>query len=227
VTGAVVWNTGVKLVATARKLGGVDDAGHSPPADETEGEGHHFLVVTPDAAAAGQEIEDEYSIPIAPKGDFAKFMARFSDKAITVASFYAGGTESGALLGEAEKPLRSLALIEPELSQAVDQAFDSGRAQSGQMVQFSAPSNVENYGSKNIHFNENVTIPGAGPDGADVLLRTHSPNPNSPIGSFSRSNYTMQINTPEGLRMLPDGTWKPWSALTDSEKNAIHMPAGN
>lgn len=77
-----------------------------------------------------------------------------------------------------------------------------------------------------IWYHDNIKIPGAGPNGAMVELRTHSANPNAPAGSYSHSNYTTQINAGTHYR-LPDGTWKPISAMTPAEKAAAHYPAGS
>ena len=82
-------------------------------------------------------------------------------------------------------------------------------------------------GTGSIWYHDDVKIPGAGPNGATVELRTHSANPNAPAGSFSQSNYTTQINTPGGLYRLPDGTWKTISNMTPAERAAARIPAGN
>lgn len=113
----------------------------------------------------------------------------------------------------------------------IDAAFASGRENSGTMVQFSDKGGAlsgsgPKQGTAGIWYHDNVKIPGAGPGGATVQLRTHSPNP-AATGAFSQSNYTTQINTAKGLYRLPDGTWKTLGSMTPAERAAAHMPAGN
>jgi RHS repeat-associated protein len=114
----------------------------------------------------------------------------------------------------------------------IDAAFGSGRAQSGTMIQFrDAKGPLTGSGPKQgagaIWYHDNVTIPGAGPAGEAVEVRTHAPNPNAPPGSYSRSNYTTQINTKDGRYRLPDGNWKRIKDMTPAERAAAHIPAGN
>jgi len=82
-------------------------------------------------------------------------------------------------------------------------------------------------GSGKIWYHDNITVPGAGPDGEPVQIRTHSANPSAPSDSFSFGNYTTQINTSDGRYMLPDGSWKWLTEMTGDELSAAHMPAGN
>jgi hypothetical protein len=114
----------------------------------------------------------------------------------------------------------------------VEAAFALGRVRSGTMVQFSDEAGAlggsgPKLGQGDIWFHDNMKVPGAGPGGRTVQIRTHSPNPNAPPGSFSRSNYTTQINTTDGLYRLPDGQWKRLSDMTAAERAAAHYPAGN
>jgi RHS repeat-associated protein len=118
------------------------------------------------------------------------------------------------------------------VGEEVNAAFAWGRVRSGTMVRFSdeggpLAGSGPKQGTGNIWYHDNVKIPGAGPGGAKVELRTHSPNPTAPAGSYSRSNYTTQINTPDGLYRLPDGTWKTIPSMTEAERAAVHYPAGN
>ena len=51
-----------------------------------------------------------------------------------------------------------------------------------------------------------------------VQVRNHSPNPNAPDGSYSKSNPTTQINTRKVTQyQLPDGSWKTTHELSPSE----------
>ena len=114
----------------------------------------------------------------------------------------------------------------------VDAAFASGRVRSGTMVRFTdeggpLTGSGPKQGSGNIWYHDNIKIPGAGPGGAKVELRTHSANPNAPTGSYSRSNYTTQINTTDGRYLLPNGNWKTIQSMTEAERAAAHYPAGN
>lgn len=58
-----------------------------------------------------------------------------------------------------------------------------------------------------------------------IQVRTHSPNPNAPKGSYSKMNPTTQIDTKKGnFYRLPDGTWKRLSEMKEAEKAAAHYP---
>ena len=142
-----------------------------------------------------------------------------------------------------------------DVTAAADAAWDAeignavDSARSGQPVQFSDAT-----GGTRIEFQtppprapliwwqEKLTIPGVGPEGKAVELRIHSPNPTAPAGSYSRSNYSIQINTvePPGVEeltlipadnqplalapgQLPAGTWKQFSKMNEAEKRATHM----
>lgn len=100
------------------------------------------------------------------------------------------------------------------------------------MVQFSDEAGAlsgtgPKTGQGAIWYHDNINIPGAGPGGKTLQIRTHSPNPNAPPGSYSRSNYTTQINTNNGLYRLPDGSWKKITDMTPAERATAHYPAGN
>ena len=84
-------------------------------------------------------------------------------------------------------------------------------------------------GNGAIWYHDNVTVKGVGPGGKAVQIRTHSANPNAPVGSYSRTNYTTQINTKGNPKLyrLPDGSWKRLGDMTPAEKAAAHYPAGN
>jgi RHS repeat-associated protein len=121
---------------------------------------------------------------------------------------------------------------EGSLDAEIDAAFESGRVESGTMIRFTDEGGAlsgsgPKTGSGGIWYHDNIKVPGSGPGGSAVQIRTHSANPNAPPGSFSFSNYTTQVNTPSGLYMLPDGTWKPLSTMTPLEISAAHFPAGN
>lgn len=79
---------------------------------------------------------------------------------------------------------------------------------------------------KPIVFQNNMTFKGIkGAPGNKVMVRYHSENPNAPAGTYSNKNPTTQINSEKPtLYMLPDGTWKPLSLMTDAEKVAAHFP---
>jgi RHS repeat-associated protein len=80
--------------------------------------------------------------------------------------------------------------------------------------------------TKPIAYHLNMEFKGiSGAPGNKVAVRYHSANPNAPIGTYSRTNPTTQINTITPKRyMLPDGTWKDLSTATDAEKAAAHFP---
>jgi hypothetical protein len=86
-------------------------------------------------------------------------------------------------------------------------------------------------GTGDIWYHDNIKVKGGGPGGAEgnnLELRTHSPNPNAPDGSYSQTNYTTQVNTSSKppLYRLPDGTFKAIGDMTDAERAAAHYPAG-
>lgn len=115
----------------------------------------------------------------------------------------------------------------------VEAAVDS--AKSGTMFQLPAQNPFTGKGlvkvetkfdpTKPIAFQNNMTFKGIqGAPGNKVMVRYHSENPNAPVGSYSRSNPTTQINSVKPkMYMLPDGTWKPLSQMTEAEKDAIHF----
>jgi hypothetical protein len=114
----------------------------------------------------------------------------------------------------------------------VDAAFASGRVQSGTMIRFTDEAGAlsgsgPKTGTGGIWFHDNIKVPGAGPGGSAIQIRTHSANPGAPPGSFSFGNYTTQVNTNSGLYLLPNGTWKPPSTMSPAEISAAHFPAGN
>jgi RHS repeat-associated protein len=135
----------------------------------------------------------------------------------------AEGAEQGA-----QRLLWPSAAVEAE----VEAAFTSGRVEAGTYVRADA-SRLSGSGPKagtgDIWYHDNIKVGGVGPGGKSVELRTHSPNPTAPAGSYSRSNYTTQINTKDGRYLLPDGSWvKLWeSTTTDAQRAAAHFPAGN
>ena len=116
----------------------------------------------------------------------------------------------------------------------VEAAVDSAR--SGTMFKLPAQNPFTGEGlvkietkfdpTKPIAFQNNMTFKGIqGAPGNKVMVRYHSENPNAPSGSYSQSNPTTQINSVKPkLYMLPDGTWKPLSLMTDAEKAAAHYP---
>jgi RHS repeat-associated protein len=118
------------------------------------------------------------------------------------------------------------------ISREVDEAFASGQVRSGTMVRFTdeggpLSGSGPKTGTGQIWYTDNVKVPGAGPNGELLNIRTHAPNPGAPPGSFSFSNYTTQINTNSGMYLLPDGTFKTLSAMTPEEIAGAHWPAGN
>ena len=118
------------------------------------------------------------------------------------------------------------------LEAEVDAAFGSGRVQSGTMIQFTDKAGPlsgsgPKVGTETIWYHDNVKVPGAGPSGSTVQIRTHSPNPSAPPNSFARGNYTTQVNTNSGLYLLPNGVWRPLFAMTPEELAGAHFPAGN
>jgi hypothetical protein len=80
--------------------------------------------------------------------------------------------------------------------------------------------------TKAIAHHDNMTFKGIkDAPGGKVEVRRHSANPNAPEGSYSKNNPTTQVNTVKPkLYMLPDGTFKPLSAMTEAEKAAAHFP---
>lgn len=118
------------------------------------------------------------------------------------------------------------------MRRAVDAVFEEGNLNLGTMVKAPAKGlggtgpKAENGG---IWFHDNLTIDGIGPDGKAVELRTHSANPNAPLGSRSNSGYTTQINTVQNnpKRLLPDGSWKTWKQMSEAERAVTHFPAGD
>ena len=84
------------------------------------------------------------------------------------------------------------------------------------------------YGQGAIWFHDNIRVPGVGPNGTRVEIRTHSANPNAPDGSYSQSNYTTQVNSSQNLYMLPDNTtWDTMNNYSQAQRAQAHMPAGN
>lgn len=79
--------------------------------------------------------------------------------------------------------------------------------------------------SKPIAHHENMEFEGiAGAPNKKVEVRRHSANKNPAIkGTYSYDNPTTQVNTKKKY-MLPDGTWKKFSDMTEAEKAAVHMP---
>jgi hypothetical protein len=146
---------------------------------------------------------------------------------------YADGLDSLSGQLDTRQTTRRLELDEaPEIGAEIDAAFNSGQARAGTMIQFTDEAGAlsgsgPKYGQGDIWYHDNIKIPGVGPDGRPVQLRTHSPNPNAPPKSYSRSHYTTQINTNNGLYLLPDGSWKTISEMTPAERTAAHYPAGN
>jgi RHS repeat-associated protein len=65
-----------------------------------------------------------------------------------------------------------------------------------------------------------VTSAGRG----QVQVRTHGPNANAPVGTTSRTQPTTQISTPRNeYYMLPDGSWKARSAMTEADWQVVHI----
>lgn len=83
------------------------------------------------------------------------------------------------------------------------------------------------WGKGGIWYHDNLLIQGVGPNGKSVYLRTHSANPNAPVGSLSSMGYTTQLNTKKGLYRLPDGQWETVKAMSLPERAAALFPAGN
>ncbi|SDF03020.1 RHS repeat-associated core domain-containing protein [Myxococcus virescens] len=79
--------------------------------------------------------------------------------------------------------------------------------------------------SKDIYFHNNAKFKGiANAPGGKVEVRYHSANPNAPIGKYSNQNPTTQVNSVNPKEyMLPDGRFKPLSAMTEAEKEAAHF----
>lgn len=79
--------------------------------------------------------------------------------------------------------------------------------------------------TKAIPHHDNMKFKGIeGAPGSKVEVRRHSANPNAPAGSYSQSNPTTQVNSVNPKTyMLPDGTFKPLSEMTDEEKAAAHF----
>jgi RHS repeat-associated protein len=143
----------------------------------------------------------------------------------------AAPSESFAMVATGSEP-GSFVSAKQEIAAEVDAAFANGRVRSGTMVQFSdAGGPLSGSGPKNgtgsIWYHDNIKVPGAGPGGKTVEVRTHSPNPNAPPGSYSSTNYTTQINTSDGRYLLPDGSWKTIPEMTNPERASAHYPAGN
>ncbi|MEO8548994.1 MAG: hypothetical protein ABI678_03450, partial [Kofleriaceae bacterium] len=113
----------------------------------------------------------------------------------------------------------------------IDAAFDTGRVRSGTMVEFNDRGGaLSGSGPKtgpNIWYSDNVKIPNAVPGGPTIELRTHAANPTAPLGTYSRSHYTTQINTTNGLYRLPNGHWKTLYRMTEEEIAAAHYYAGD
>jgi RHS repeat-associated protein len=114
------------------------------------------------------------------------------------------------------------------ISTEVDAAFESGAVRSGTMIEFSDSGGplgggVSGDEGARIWFYDRVNVPGAGPSGEVVQIRTHSPDPAHPAG------YTTQITTETrpSLYRLPDGSWKRLTDMSDAEIKAAHMDAGN
>lgn len=114
-----------------------------------------------------------------------------------------------------------------KLNSEIDAAFDSGNIRLGTYVQVKSPGKGS-LGSKGpketqgpIWYHDNISIPGVGPGGKRVWVRTHSTNPKHPAG------YTTQINTKDKRYLLPDGSWKKIPDMTPAERKAAHYPAGN
>ena len=141
---------------------------------------------------------------------------------------------AAAVPGAFMRYVSSLSPGELTLDAEIDAAFESGNMRSGAMIRFTDEAGPltgsgPKQGNGDIWYHDNVRVPGAGPNGEAVDVRTHAPNPNAPAGSYSRSNYTTQINTKASVPQyrLPDGTWKTLNNMTNAEKAAAHFPAGN
>ena len=146
-----------------------------------------------------------------------------------IASTTAGGVKAGAgkdaqVLGNVTDAEFNAVFNNRELG-----PFVSARASKTPLT----PAQIEKYGpqrggqNSNIWFHDNLRIPKASPSGGVVFIRTHSANPGAPVGTFSRSNYTIQIHDKAGRYLLPNGSLKRLHQMTAAEKSAAHIPAGN
>jgi WXG100 family type VII secretion target len=147
----------------------------------------------------------------------------------------AGGAKMGAKFLEKGKaaPTPNDRLFSPE---DIDQAFESGNMRSGTPVQFTdakgALREAQLTPSDKFWHHEGIDVPGAGPGGKDVVIRTHSPNAGAPEGSFSRSHYTTQVDTVQknprhvvGVDDKGNLIWKTWKEMTEADKGSMHWPA--
>jgi hypothetical protein len=79
--------------------------------------------------------------------------------------------------------------------------------------------------TKSLYYQDNLTFKGIEGFGNNkVQVRTHSPNPNAPQGSYSNTNYTTQINStlsPKKYRM-ENGLWKPLNLMNSQEITGSH-----
>jgi RHS repeat-associated protein len=119
-------------------------------------------------------------------------------------------------------------------SSDVEAAIDSARSQTMFRLPAQNPStgqglvNLEQRfdPTRPIALHETLTFEGiADAPTQTVQVRPHSPNTNAPLGTYSRTNPTTQISSPNNKwYMLPDGTWKKWAQMSEAEKAAAHFP---
>jgi RHS repeat-associated protein len=78
---------------------------------------------------------------------------------------------------------------------------------------------------KPIAHHDNMKFKGIkGAPGGKVEVRRHSANPKAPVGTYSHSNPTTQVNSVKPKEyMLPDGTYKPLDEMTEAEIDAAHF----
>jgi hypothetical protein len=124
-------------------------------------------------------------------------------------------------------------LADENFNREVDNAIDNAVAHNLYELPGKNPSTGEGLSkitlkfnpNKNLTFQDNLTfkkIQGSPTNTTEV--RTHSPNSNSLQGSYSKTNYTTQINSknPDNIYRLPDGRWKPLSVMTEQELSDAH-----
>jgi hypothetical protein len=122
-------------------------------------------------------------------------------------------------------------LADEEVGAAIDQAKSGTPAKlPGQNPRtgegLAKPPKIKADEAKPIAHHENMTFKGIKrAPGGKVEVRRHSANPNADVGTYSHDNPTTQVNSVKPKEyMLPDGTFKPFDAMTEEEKAAAHFP---
>jgi hypothetical protein len=181
------------------------------------GEAAKLVSEVDDAAKVASEVDD--AAKVASEVDDAAKVASEVDEAAQAAN-----TTSSSLSS----------ITDAEIDELLG-GLDNGTASSGSYFELPGQNPRTSEGlrkmvikadeTKDIAYHQNMTFKGIdGAPGGKVEVRYHSANPNAPAGSYSQLNPTTQINSVNPKQyMLPDGTFKPLSAMTELEKDLAHF----